>query len=67
MKAAEVKKLTDAELLEKLGELDKELLNLRLQAKTGQIENTARIREARKTVARIKPSKQPALNKDYFQ
>jgi large subunit ribosomal protein L29 len=54
MKAAEVKKLTDAELLEKLGELDKELLNLRLQAKTGQIENTARIREARKTVARIK-------------
>ena len=54
MKAAEVKKLTDAELLEKLGELDKELLILRLQAKTGQIENTARIREARKTVARIK-------------
>ena len=54
MTAAEVKKLTDAELLEKLGELDKELLNLRLQAKTGQIENTARIREARKTVARIK-------------
>ncbi len=54
MKAAEVKKLTDAELIEKLGELDKELLNLRLQAKTGQIENTARIGEARKTVARIK-------------
>jgi large subunit ribosomal protein L29 len=54
MKAAEVKKLTDAELIEKLGELDKELLNLRLQAKTGQIENTSSIREARKTVARIK-------------
>ena len=54
MKAAEVKKLTDAELIEKLGELDKELLNLRLQAKTGQIENTARISVARKTVARIK-------------
>ncbi|WDE98289.1 50S ribosomal protein L29 [Lentisphaera profundi] len=54
MKAADVKKLTDAELIEKLGELDKELLNLRLQAKTGQIENTSSIREARKTVARIK-------------
>jgi len=54
MKAAEVKKLTDAELIEKLGELDKELLNLRLQSKTGQIENTSSIREARKTVARIK-------------
>ncbi len=54
MKAAEVKKLTDAELIEKLGELEKELLNLRLQAKTGQIENTARINVARKTVARIK-------------
>ena len=54
MKAADVKKLTDAELNEKLGELDKELLNLRLQAKTGQIENTASIRESRKTVARIK-------------
>lgn len=54
MKAAEVKKLTDAELVEKLGELEKELLNLRLQAKTGQIENTARLSVARKTVARIK-------------
>ena len=54
MKAVEIKKLTDAELVEKLGGLQKELLELRLQQKTGQIENTARIREAGKDVARIK-------------
>ena len=37
MNAVEIKKLTDAELIEKLGEFDKELLGLRLQAKTGQL------------------------------
>jgi len=54
MNAVEIKKLTDAELIEKLGEFDKELLNLRLQAKTGQLENTSRIRVVRKSTARIK-------------
>ena len=54
MNAVEIKKLTDAELIEKLGEFDKELLTLRLQAKTGQLENTARIPLVRKSVARIK-------------
>lgn len=54
MNAVEIKKLTDAELIEKLGEFDKELLTLRLQAKTGQLENTSRIRVVRKAVARIK-------------
>ena len=54
MNAVEIKKLTDAELNEKLGEFDKELLTLRLQAKTGQLENTSRIRVVRKAVARIK-------------
>jgi|APSaa5957512622_1039677.scaffolds.fasta_scaffold342282_2 large subunit ribosomal protein L29 len=64
MNAVEIKKLTDAELIEKLGEFDKELLSLRLQAKTGQLENTSRIRLVRKAVARIKTEQGARSNKD---
>ena len=64
MNAVEIKKLTDAELIEKLGEFDKELLGLRLQAKTGQLENTSRIPFVRKAVARIKTEQTARSNKD---
>jgi large subunit ribosomal protein L29 len=64
MNAVEIKKLTDAELIEKLGEFDKELLGLRLQAKTGQLENTSRIPFVRKAVARIKTEQGARSNKD---
>ena len=42
------------ELLNKVEEYKKELFGLRFQQATGQLENTARIRQVRKTIARIK-------------
>ncbi len=54
MKASDVKVLTDDQLQDELINLKKEQFNLRFQSATGQIENTARIREVRRTVARIK-------------
>ena len=46
--------LSAAELNDKVLELKKELFNLRFQLATGQLENPARIREVKKTIARIK-------------
>ena len=54
MKAAELRDLSDEELRGKLRELQEELFNLRFQLATGQLENTARIREVRKSIARMK-------------
>ncbi len=45
---------TDAELQESLADAKRELFNLRFQLATGQLENSARIREVKKTVARIR-------------
>ena len=50
----ELKGLYTAELVEKENELKQELFNLRFQLATGQLEGTARIREVRKQIARIK-------------
>ena len=52
MKMKEVKELTPAELDLKVQDLRKEHFSLRQQAKTGTLENTARIRQARKDIAR---------------
>lgn len=54
MKAKEIKGLSTAEMLEKENEFKEELFNLRFQLATGQLENTARINEVRKSIARIK-------------
>lgn len=57
MKARELKELKSSnpqELAVKLGDLKGELFNLRFQLATGQLENTARIKEVRKSIARIK-------------
>ena len=54
MKVSDVKAMTDDQLQDELISLKKEQFNLRFQTATGQIENTARIREVRRTVARIK-------------
>ena len=58
MKASDVKALTDDQLQDELLSLKKEQFNLRCQTATGQIDNTARIREVRRTVARIKTVQQ---------
>ena len=54
MKASEVRRKSGDELREQLLQLKKEQFNLRFQKATGQLENTARVREVRRDIARIK-------------
>jgi large subunit ribosomal protein L29 len=54
MKAKELRNLTDEELEQKLDELKEELFNLRFQNATVQLDNPARIREVKRTIARVK-------------
>ena len=54
MKVNEIRNLSTAELTEKVAGLKEELFNLRFQLATGQLENPMRIRELKKTIARIK-------------
>ena len=54
MKAKDIRDLSTKELEEKVGELKEELFNLRFQLATGQLENPMRIREVRKSIARVK-------------
>lgn len=54
MKANEIRELTTAEIEQNVKTLKEELFNLRFQLATGQLENTARIREVRKSIARLK-------------
>jgi large subunit ribosomal protein L29 len=54
MKASELRTRTVDELREQLLQLKKEQFNLRFQKATGQLENTARVREVRRDIARIK-------------
>ncbi|QSX07482.1 50S ribosomal protein L29 [Alkalibacter rhizosphaerae] len=54
MKAKEIRELSTQELESKLSELKEELFNLRFQLATGQLENPIRIREVKRTYARIK-------------
>ena len=52
MKAVEVHNLDDAQLVEFVDNARKELFNLRFQHATGQLENTARLKQAKKDLAR---------------
>ena len=54
MKAKDINELTTDEMLKKEKEFKEELFNLRFQLATGQLENTARLKEVRKSIARIK-------------
>lgn len=54
MKAADVRAKTDGELEGELDILGKEIFNLRFQRANGQLENTARVRQVRRDIARIK-------------
>lgn len=53
MKIAEIRELSTQELNEKVYELKQELLTLRFQHATGQLENGKKITEIRKSIARI--------------
>ncbi len=53
MRARQLRELTDDELQTKLAETRQELFNLRFQSATGALENTARLRLAKREIARI--------------
>ena len=53
MKAEELRSMSAEQLGVKLADLKKELFNLRFQNATNQLNNTARIKEVRKNIARI--------------
>ncbi len=53
MNASEIRELTDVELIEALEEAREEKFNLRFQLATNQLDNTARITEVKKDIARI--------------
>ena len=53
-KMIEFKKLTTEEINKKIAENKEELLKLRMQQATGSLENSARVNELRKDVARLK-------------
>ena len=54
MKAGDLRAMTVDQLDDELLKLKKERFNLRFQRATGQLENTARVRQVRRDIARIK-------------
>jgi large subunit ribosomal protein L29 len=52
-KAAELRELPDEDLVERIEGAKEELFNLRFQLATGQLDNTARLKELRHEVARV--------------
>ena len=53
MKAAEIRELSAEDLAAKLKETRAELFNLRFQMATSQLDNTARVKQVKKDIARI--------------
>jgi large subunit ribosomal protein L29 len=53
MKAGDVRAMTPDQLSDELLKLKKEQFNLRFQRATGQLENTSRVRQVRRDIARI--------------
>ena len=53
MKVEDVRQLTPDQLTDKIAELKKEQFNLRFQKATGQLENTSRVRQVRRDIARL--------------
>ena len=58
MKMTEISDLTADQLSDELVKLKKEQLNLRFQQASGQLENSARIKQVRQTIARLKTAQQ---------
>ena len=51
--AQELRELNDGELIQRLAEAKEEHFNLRFQSATGQLDNTSRLGEVRRDVARL--------------
>jgi len=54
MKIADVRAMTKDQMKDEILKLKKEQFNLRFQKATGQVENTARVRQIRRDIARLK-------------
>lgn len=54
MKVKDIRDMSQGELNQKLASLKEELFNLRFQLATGQLENPMRIKDVKKTIARVK-------------
>ncbi|MEL0072482.1 MAG: 50S ribosomal protein L29 [Rhodobiaceae bacterium] len=60
MKMSEIKDMTPDQLSDEIVKLKKEQLNLRFQQASGQLDNSARIREVRRIIARLKTAQSSA-------
>lgn len=54
MKLSELREVDNAQLQQRLVEIDQELFNLRFQQQTGRLTNSARIGQLRKEIAQVK-------------
>ena len=54
MKASELRELSDAELSKKENELREDIMRLRFKLSTGELEDSNKIKDSKKTIARIK-------------
>jgi large subunit ribosomal protein L29 len=54
LKPADIRSMSEDQMDDEIVKLKKERFNLRFQRATGQLENTSRLREARRDIARIK-------------
>jgi large subunit ribosomal protein L29 len=61
MKAADIRAMTIDQIDDEVLKLKKEQFNLRFQRATGQLENTSRVREVRRDIARLKTVAQHKL------
>ena len=53
MKSADIRLMSDDQVGDEIGRLKKEQFNLRFQRASGQLENTARVRQVRRDIARL--------------
>ena len=54
MKTIEIRELSEDQISDELIKYKREQLNLRFQRSSGQLDNTARVKEVRRTIAKIK-------------
>jgi large subunit ribosomal protein L29 len=53
MKPSEIREMSPDEMQQKLKDLKEELFNLRFQLEVGQLENSARLKQTKKDIARV--------------
>jgi len=67
MKPSEIREMSLEEMQRKASDLEQELFNLRFQHETGQLENSAKLKEAKCDIARVKTIIVETVNKQKKQ